>query len=214
MIVFSLLLRRSLYLSLWQISHLAVSLFWWKCRKYTIKVNANTLANGSRITHGIKQCRSTRTLYFTVNWLHIKILQHFRLENKACITHNKQTMKIRIELRLRNVETKTDIDSKDSRNENKRKEEKNTILKHEPTHKWVPFSMNVVVASISVQHFLSLSLSFAFPSLNRTMVNERTNRPFFGGEGKKDLYGKQPLSMRVQKHLKVSSVCSQKNSLL
>lgn len=211
MIVFSLLLRRSLYLSLWQISHLAVSLFWWKCRKYTIKVNANTLANGSRITHGIKQCRSTRTLYFTVNWLHIKILQHFRLENKACITHNKQTMKIRIELRLRNVETKTDIDSKDSRNENKRKEEK------------IPYwNMNQVTNEFHflwtwwshLSQFNISSLSLTFPSWNRTMANERTNRPFFGGEGKKDLYGKQPLSMRVQKHLKVSSVCSQKNSLL
>lgn len=57
-----------------------------KCRKYTIKKNANILANGSRITR-IKQCRSARTLYFTVNWLHIKILQFFVSGKTKLVLH-------------------------------------------------------------------------------------------------------------------------------
>lgn len=51
-----------------------------KCRKYTIKVNSPKTHSGGRIESRItriKQCRSARTLYFTLNWLHIKILPYF-----------------------------------------------------------------------------------------------------------------------------------------
>lgn len=41
--------------------------------KFAQHILANRKSNYTRI----KQCRSARTLYFTLNWLHIKILPYF-----------------------------------------------------------------------------------------------------------------------------------------
>lgn len=61
----------------------------------------------------------------------------FRLENKACITHNKQTMKPGIDLqtnRVGGLECETKTTSSHSRKNNKSIPRK-TETKHEPTHK-------------------------------------------------------------------------------
>lgn len=129
----------------------------------------------------------------------------FHLENKACITHNKQTMRPRIDfckwtegLQCSNVHVKTKTTTTEQQQQQQRKKEPDRLqrkAKHEPTHKWAPFAANVLAASISV-FLLTPAKQTQLP--NPTSHSHRVKR----------FIRYQALSMRVQNHSKASFAVS------